>query len=88
MVQIGSQATLTDDELREWANSESVTKEIAYHLATMIRSGKLGRFASLPDRDELAREWGVSLGTIVRAKKILAEHGLIKLTRDRHYYVA
>jgi DNA-binding GntR family transcriptional regulator len=79
---------LTDTEIREWVQSGSVTKRIAADLAIMISTGKLERFANLPDGDELARKWSVSAGTVTRAKRLLADHGLIKLTRDRRYYVA
>jgi DNA-binding GntR family transcriptional regulator len=79
---------LTDSDIREWVQSGSVAKRIAADLAAMISTGKLERFANLPDGDELARKWSVSLGTVNRAKRLLAGHGLIKLTRDRRYYVA
>jgi DNA-binding GntR family transcriptional regulator len=79
---------LTDSEIREWERSRSVTKRIAADLATMISTGKLGRFASLPDGDEIAHKWSVSMGTVTRAKRLLADRGVVKLTRDRHYYVA
>jgi DNA-binding GntR family transcriptional regulator len=80
--------SLTEGEIREWVNSGSVTKRIAADLATMITTGKLERFTNLPDREDLARKWNVSVGTITRAKRLLAEHGLVKLTKDRNYYVA
>jgi GntR family transcriptional regulator len=79
---------LTDSEIQEWVQSGSATKRIAADLATLISTGKLERFADLPDGDQLARKWGVSRGTVTRAKRLLAGHGLIKLTRDRRYYVA
>jgi DNA-binding GntR family transcriptional regulator len=79
---------VTDSEIREWERSGSAAKRIAADLATMISTGKLDRFASLPDSDQIALKWSVSQGTVTRAKRLLAERGLVKLTRDRHYYVA
>ena len=79
---------LTDSEIREWAGSGSVAKRIAADLAGMISAGKLERFASLPGGGELARKWSVSLGTVTRAKRLLADRGLVELARDRRYYVA
>jgi len=80
--------SLTQDEIQEWANSGSAAKRIAADLATMITTGRLERFANLPDREELASTWNVSVETITRAKRLLADYGLVKLTQDRNYYVA
>jgi len=84
----GCKMPLTDTEIGAWANSETAIRRIAASLATMIKSGSLSQFSSLPDNEELAREWSVSRSTVMRAKRLLADHELITLGQGREYYVA
>jgi DNA-binding GntR family transcriptional regulator len=75
---------LSDDEIIEWAYSRSIASQIAAELANSIRSGKLARWADLPDNDELARRWDTSMRTVLRAKKLLSDKGLIRMAGNRY----
>ena len=77
--------SLTDREIREWANDRSVTKNIAADLATKIRSGVLNRWHDLPDSADLARRWDTSTRTVSRAKRLLADRGLLEKAGNSYY---
>jgi DNA-binding GntR family transcriptional regulator len=75
---------LSDDEIIEWAYSRNIANQIAADLANKIRSGKLNRWDDLPDNDELARMWDTSMRTVLRAKKLLSDKGLIRMAGNRY----
>lgn len=62
-------------------------EQIADHLAERIASGKLATNKKLPPEMELARQYGVSLGTARRATEILRGRGLVVTLRSKGTYV-
>jgi DNA-binding transcriptional MocR family regulator len=78
--------TATPEKITEWANG-GMAKQIAADLARKINGGTLHRYQELPSNPQLADEWDVSQRTISAAKKILGDHGILKL-ENRRYYVA
>jgi DNA-binding GntR family transcriptional regulator len=52
-------------------------REVADHLAQRIKSGEYPPGSGLPQRDALARSYGVSLSTLARALMLLRDRGLV-----------
>jgi DNA-binding GntR family transcriptional regulator len=78
---------LTPATIKAWENSDALTKRIAASLARKINMGEIHRYAELPSSETLADQWDASGRTALRAKALLAEHGL--LTKEHGtYYVA
>jgi DNA-binding GntR family transcriptional regulator len=78
---------LSDGEIRQWMSDRSIAKIIAGDLAAAIDKGLLNRWNDLPDNASLADDYGVSSRTVGRAKRLLADHGLLVKAGVR-YYVA
>jgi DNA-binding GntR family transcriptional regulator len=79
--------TLTTATITAWTDNGGLTQQIAARLAREIRSGALHRYAELPSDESLAKEFDASGRTARRAKKLLAEHGLLR-KENGLYYVA
>lgn len=62
-------------------------RRIAGHLAMRISTGELAINRPLPAEMRLAREYGVSLGTIRRATEILRHKGLVVTLRSKGTFV-
>ena len=77
--------TPTDQTIREWDKGGTM-KRMAADLARKINSGILDQWAELPSH-ALADEWDVSERTVRKAKKLLADHGLLR-KEGCNYYVA
>jgi DNA-binding GntR family transcriptional regulator len=78
---------LSDSEIRQWASDRSLARIIASDLAAAINKGLLHRWNDLPDNASLADDYGTSARTVGRAKRLLADHGLLVKAGGR-YYVA
>jgi DNA-binding GntR family transcriptional regulator len=78
---------LTDSDIRQWSTDRSIARIIAADLASSINMGLLTRWNDLPDNARLADEYGTSARTAGRAKRLLADHGLLIKAGGR-YYVA
>jgi DNA-binding GntR family transcriptional regulator len=78
---------MEDSEVKEWASSRNVAKNIAASLAAGIKSGRLCRWNELPDNAALTKKWATSLSTVTRAKRLLADRGIIQKEGSR-YFVA
>ena len=78
---------LSDGEIRQWMSDRSIVKIIAGDLAAAISKGLLNRWNDLPDNASLTDDYGVSGRTVSRAKRLLADHGLLVKAGGR-YYVA
>src|SRR4051812_19010192 len=61
--------------------------QVADHLAERISSGDLVMNRRLPAEMQLARQYGVSLGTARRATEILRARGLVVTLRSKGTYV-
>jgi GntR family transcriptional regulator len=70
------------------AADEYVYVAVADHLAARIASGELQPGARLPAERELAREYGVAVGTARRAVKELASRGLVRVLPGRGTFVS
>jgi len=79
--------TLTTAEIGAWEATGEVTKQIAAHLARKILSGRLRAYAGLPSNESLAREWGASERTAIRAKELLAGYGLLRKENGTYYVI-
>ncbi len=79
-------AALTPEQISEWASGGKAS-QVAASLAREITGGTLRRYAELPASSQLAREHDVSERTVSAAKKLLADHGILKL-ENRRYHVA
>lgn len=62
-------------------------RQIAGHLAARITSGELAMNRPLPAEVRLARQYGVSLGTMRRATEILRNEGLVVTLRSKGTFV-
>lgn len=60
----------------------TATEVITRHIRTEIESGRLAHGEQIPSNAQLAREWGVSVGTINRALNTLVKEGLV-IARER-----
>ena len=70
------------------AADEYVYIAVADHLEARIASGELQPGARLPAERELAREYGVAIGTARRAVKELASRGLVRVLPGRGTFVS
>lgn len=61
---------------------------VAEHLAGLIESGQLPPNTRLPAEGDLAVAYGVSLGTIRHATRLLGLRGLVVTLRSKGTYVA
>ncbi|GAA4667418.1 MULTISPECIES: winged helix-turn-helix domain-containing protein [Amycolatopsis] len=61
---------------------------VAAELAARILSGELPPNTTLPAEAQLAREYGVSLGTARHATRLLRERGLVVTIKSKGTYVA
>ncbi|KAA9162593.1 winged helix-turn-helix transcriptional regulator [Amycolatopsis acidicola] len=64
-----------------------VYERVADDLEDRIRSGELAPGTALPNENDLAREYGVSVGTSRHATKLLRERGLVTTIRCKGTYV-
>jgi DNA-binding GntR family transcriptional regulator len=69
------------------AADEYVYATMADHVAARIEAGQLQPGARLPGERDLAKEYGVALGTARRAVKELAERGLVRVLPGRGTFV-
>ncbi|AYY14879.1 GntR family transcriptional regulator [Actinobacteria bacterium YIM 96077] len=60
---------------------------VAEHLAARIRSGELPVRARLPGERDLAVEYGVAIGTVRRATRVLRARGLVVTLPAKGTYV-
>jgi DNA-binding GntR family transcriptional regulator len=77
----------TDKLIKEWEASGYPVHKVAAGIARKIASGQLHRYEDLPLNSVLADEHDTSKRTISAAKKLLGDHGILKL-EERRYYVA
>lgn len=63
-------------------------EQLAEHLARRIESGELAPNTALPPEQQLAREYGVSLGTARHATRLLRYRGLVITIRAKGSYIA
>ncbi len=78
---------ISNEEIREWASSASVAKKIAADLAVRISKGQLTRWNDLPARAVLADDYGVTVRTVARAMKLLADNAMVQKAGGRYYVV-
>lgn len=76
---------MVDDELiKTWGDSPSLPCNIASDLAIGIRDGRL---KAVPATGDVAAEWDTSERTVLRAKKLLEDQGVIKRDERGYYYL-
>jgi DNA-binding GntR family transcriptional regulator len=75
-----------DQLIKGWANG-GLTQQIAAALARKILTGQLLPYAPLPSNESLADEWDASTRTVIRAKVLLAERGILR-KENGNYWVA
>ncbi|KAA9161381.1 winged helix-turn-helix transcriptional regulator [Amycolatopsis acidicola] len=62
-------------------------ESVAKRIAERIEAGELAPNTTLPAEGQLAREYGVSLGTARHATRLLREWGLVVTVRSKGTYV-
>lgn len=62
--------------------------QIADRIAARIESGELARHERLPAEQDMANEFGVSLGTARHATRVLRDRGLVFTIRSKGTFVA
>lgn len=60
---------------------------VANLIAARIEAGELAPHTALPAEAQLAREYGVSLGTARHATQLLRERGLVVTVKSKGTYV-
>lgn len=75
---------LTDQTIGEWDKGGTM-KRMAADLAREINSGIIDPWTELPPNADLARKWDVSERTARKAKKLLADHGLLHKENGNYY---
>jgi DNA-binding GntR family transcriptional regulator len=68
---------MDENQIKQWAASPHATQQIAAEFARKIASGQLARWDELPRNAETADDYGVSIRTVGRAKKLLADQAII-----------
>lgn len=63
-------------------------EQMCEHLAQRIESGELAPTTPLPSERHLAEEYGVSLGTVRHATRLLRDYGLVVTIRAKGTYIA
>lgn len=63
-------------------------EKVADHIAARIRAGELAPNTPLPSEQHLAHDYGVSLGTVRHATRLLRFRGLVITIRAKGTYVA
>lgn len=61
--------------------------QVADHLAQRIATGELAMGTGLPSELKLAREYGVSLGTMRHATQVLRKRGLVVTVQSKGTFV-
>lgn len=74
-------------ELTDFEPPGYLYQAVASDLTRRIRSGELPPHAPLPAEGDLARSYGVSLGTARHATRVLRERGLVVTIRSKGTYV-
>jgi Bacterial regulatory proteins, gntR family len=72
-----AQAGQAAQMIKDWENGGSRT-QIAASLARKILTGAILPYAGLPSNESLADEWDASVRTVIRAKALLAERGVLR----------
>jgi DNA-binding GntR family transcriptional regulator len=85
--------TSRDTRPPSWANRQDYApgylyQQLADLIAAQIESGELQRHDRLPGEQDMAREYGVSLGTARQATRLLRERGLVFTVRAKGTFVA
>jgi DNA-binding GntR family transcriptional regulator len=79
---------MDEKTIEEWAKSRYMAERVAAGLARRIRSGRYRKYEQLPPNYGVAREYDVSIATLIRAKRLLAEHDVLEKTGENVYVVA
>ena len=80
---------MDDDALiAGWQRSGHRHEAIAADIATKIRTGMYKQYSELPRRTDLAQEFSVSESTVTRAKRLLADAGILAKDHNGVHIVA
>lgn len=66
---------MDDALISKWTASNKISEQIAASFAREIASGRIRQWEPLPDNGHTADDFGVSISTVLRAKRLLAENG-------------
>ena len=78
---------MIEDLYREFRH-DPLYEKIALHIEDLVGSGKLQPGNRLPSERELAEGLGVGRGVVREAVKLLAERGLVTISRGRGTFVS
>ena len=62
--------------------------QVARHLEGRIRSGELAPGSRLPNEREMASSYGVALGTMRKALKLLQDEGLVVIAPHKGVFIS
>lgn len=71
-------------QIKQWDKSGNLSQQIAADLAIRILAS---RFTELPASESIALEWTTSESTVLRAKQLLADKGMIRKDGTGRYYL-
>jgi DNA-binding GntR family transcriptional regulator len=63
----------------------TMTERVAADLASQIGKGSVSKWGSLPLNRTVAEKWDVSERTVTKAKRLLADHGVLVVDGKRFY---
>jgi hypothetical protein len=87
MVPAANEVQLAQDKIiAEWKSSGVGAKQLAARLALECRAASKGTL--LESSMQIASRLGTGNSMAARARKLLADMGIITRSADRHYYVA
>jgi DNA-binding GntR family transcriptional regulator len=78
-------ARLSEATISEWANSATLSNQVAAKLARELHGAP--RWHPVDSEREIGARLDVSSTTVSRAKRLLADHGVI-MKHNKLYYVA
>jgi DNA-binding GntR family transcriptional regulator len=71
-------------QIMEWQRG-TMAERVAADLASQIDRGSVSKWGSLPLNRTVAEKWDVSERTVTKAKRLLADHGVLVADGNRFY---
>jgi DNA-binding GntR family transcriptional regulator len=73
-------------QIMKWQRG-TMAERVAADLASQIQTGNISKWASLPLNRAIAGKWDVSERTVSKAKRLIADQGLL-VADGKRFYVA
>jgi DNA-binding GntR family transcriptional regulator len=72
------------DQIMRWQRG-TMAERVAADLASQIENWSMSKWDSLPLNRTVADKWNVSESTVTKAKRLLADHGVLVVDGKRFY---